>query len=317
MNEFDAIISCMLFGSSLETRDLRLVLAITEAGGATRAARVLHLSQSAVSHQLRGLEERLGQNVFDRVGRKLTLTPAGERLLQLAREVLQPIAQVEMELKRAATPERQKLRLATQCYTAYHWLPSALSRLTSEHPGVDLSIASEVANDVGSALAEGLLDLGLCVFPPASPRFERIKLFDDELLLAVPRGHPLSKKRFILGRELSKETLVMNPVSSEERDRVQKALFAEGGRFARVIRVPTSEAIVELVRAGLGVSILAGFTLCARLERGEIDAVRLTRRGLRRTWTGVFRRGSRVTAPILTLLETVKAQGIAGRKSKG
>ena len=157
----------------LEARDLRLVRAIAEHGGATRASKQLHLSQSAISHQLRGLEDRLGVPLFRREGRKLCITPAGERLVQLSHEVLGSLLRVELELKRGLRQERRKLRVATQCYTAYHWLPRALTALISEHPDVDLVLTSKVLGDASHALKDEEVDLALCIAPPKRGRFSR------------------------------------------------------------------------------------------------------------------------------------------------
>lgn len=129
-------------------------------------------------------------------------------------------------------------------------------------------------------------------------------------MLAVPRGHALARKAFVQGRDLKNETLIQTNVSSNERERVLKALFRSGPpTIARVLRLPVTEAVLDLVQAGMGVSILAGFTLSSRLSRGDIEAVRLTRRGLPRSWTGVFRKGSPVLLPIRTLLEQLKHAG--------
>ncbi|HEX7668400.1 MAG TPA: LysR family transcriptional regulator [Polyangiaceae bacterium] len=294
----------------LETRDLRLVHAIAEAGGATQAARLLHLSQSAVSHQLRGLEERLGVPMFEREGRKLRITPAGERVVQLSRDVLGPLAHAELELRRGAGLKRPKLRIATQCYTAYHWLPQALAALSARHPEIDLTIVSETAGDVASALEDNRLDLALCVIPPPGRNFGRQTLFRDELVLAVARGHRLAKKKYVEGRDLSTETLIQNEVESSQRERVRKMLFKEGQGFARVIRIPVTDAILELVQAGMGVGLFADFMLRARVERGELEAVPLTRSGIHRTWTGVFRRASPLVGPIATLLHAVKQEAV-------
>ncbi|HET9955575.1 MAG TPA: LysR family transcriptional regulator, partial [Polyangiaceae bacterium] len=117
---------------TLEVRDFRLVRAIAEAGGATHAGRHLNLSQSAVSHQLRGLEQRVGVALFRRSGRKLAITPAGQRFLEVGRQVLGPLLQLELELRRASQQARPKLRVGTQCYTAYHWLPQVLSALAAQ-----------------------------------------------------------------------------------------------------------------------------------------------------------------------------------------
>ncbi|HWL86497.1 MAG TPA: LysR family transcriptional regulator, partial [Polyangiaceae bacterium] len=116
--------------SMLEVRHLRLVRAIAEEGGPTRAAARLHLTQSAVSHQLSELEGRLGVALFTRVRRQLKLTPAGARLLEAARTMLVDLSRVERELHHAGTRKRATIRIAVECFTAYHWLPAVLAALT-------------------------------------------------------------------------------------------------------------------------------------------------------------------------------------------
>lgn len=298
-------------GGSLEARDLRLVLAIAEAGGATRAAKRLHLSQSAVSHQLRGLEQRLGVPLFRRDGRRLVITDAGQRLVELAHQVLAPLLQAELELKRGGFRERPKLRVATQCYTAYHWLPKAILTMAAEHPEVELVLSHEVLGDPLDALREDRVDVALCVRPPRRGNFKHVPLFKDEMLLAVPRGHALARKPYVEGCDLTEQTLVQTNVSSAERDYVLRLIFGSAPpKVGGVLRVPVAEAVLDLVQAGLGVSILVGFTLQSRLARGDIEAVRLTKRGLPRSWTGVFRKDSPVTAPIRTLLAQLKHAGL-------
>ena len=299
-----------MHAGTLETRDLRLVQAIAEAGGATQAAKRLHLSQSAVSHQLRGLEERLGLELFQRQGRRLRITRAGQKLVELAQQVLLPLLQAELELKRGMFRERPKLRVATQCYTAYHWLPRALQALMTEHPEVELVLQSDVVGDADEHLREDRSDVVLCVMPPSKASLTRMPLFKDELVLAVPRGHRLARKKYVEGIDLAEETLVQNNTSALERERVKKILFGEHGGVKHVLRLPVTEAVLDLVQAGMGVSILASFTLGARIERGEIESVRLTRRGFPRTWSGVYRKGSRLEAPIRTLLATLKRYGL-------
>lgn len=292
----------------LETRDLRLVQAIAEAGGATRAAKRLHLSQSAVSHQLRSLEERLGLPLFERKSGRLSITAAGQRLVELARQILVPLKQVELELRRGVYRERVKLRVSTQCYTAYHWLPRALTTLMTEHPQVELVLQSDVAGPAAEQLKADRSDLVLCVSSKVSGPYVQVPLFDDELVLAVPCGHRLARKRFVEGKDLADETLIQPEASVVERERVRKQLFRQGERVKGVLRLPAAEAALDLVRAGLGVSILASFTLRSRVARGELCSVRLTQRGLRRAWSGVFRQRSPLSEPISTLLSTLQRQ---------
>lgn len=295
---------------TLETRDLRLVQAIAQTGGATQAAKHLHLSQSAVSHQLRSLEERLGVELFRRQGGRLCITSAGERLVALAQQVLLPLLQTELELKRGGFRERPKLRVATQCYTAYHWLPKALQALMAQHPEVELVLQGDIVGEAEQHLRDDHADVVLCVMPPAKGRFVRLPLFKDELVLAVPRGHALARKKYVEGSDLAEETLIQSPTSPQERERVKNLLFGAHGGVKHVLRLPVTEAVLDLVQAGMGVSILAGFTLAGRIQRGELEAVRLTKRGLARSWSGVFAKDSALQGPIRTLLGTLKRHGL-------
>jgi LysR family transcriptional regulator for metE and metH len=129
-------------------------------------------------------------------------------------------------------------------------------------------------------------------------------------VLAVPRGHSLAHKKYVEGADLTEQTLIMSPTSQHERDRVKNLLFGEHGGVKHVLRLPVTEAVLDLVQAGMGVSILAGFTLGPRIQRGELAAVRLTKPGLKRAWSGVFPKGSRLEGPIRTLLGTLKRHGL-------
>ena len=114
----------------VEVRHLRLVAAIADSGSLTRAGDRLHLTQSALSHQLRDIESRLGAALFLRVGKRLVLTPAGERLLASARDVLDRLQQTELEIRELGKERGGVLRLTTECYTCYHWLPPSAMAAT-------------------------------------------------------------------------------------------------------------------------------------------------------------------------------------------
>ena len=124
----------------LEIRHLRLVREVSLAGSLTRAGAVLHLTQSALSHQLRDIESRLDTPLFLRVGKRMILTPAGERLLRSAEDVLATIEQTEEAIRRLAGAGRGLLRLTTECYTCYHWLPARLREFHERFPRVEVEI---------------------------------------------------------------------------------------------------------------------------------------------------------------------------------
>ena len=118
----------------LEIRHLRLVAAVADVGSLTRAGDRLHLTQSALSHQLRDIEARLGAALFLRVGKRLVLTPAGERLLASASDVLERLEQAEQDIREMGRDRAGVLRLTTECYTCYHWLPPLLLATAAVSP---------------------------------------------------------------------------------------------------------------------------------------------------------------------------------------
>src|SRR5690242_2243376 len=124
----------------LEVRHLRLVAAVADVGSLTRAGDRLHLTQSALSHQLRDIESRLGAALFLRVGKRLVLTPAGERLLSSAKDVLARLEETEQAIRQMGRDKAGVLRITTECYTCYHWLPPLLGQYRRRYPRVEVRI---------------------------------------------------------------------------------------------------------------------------------------------------------------------------------
>ncbi len=181
----------------LEVRHLRLVSAIAEEGTMTRAAQRLHLTQSALSHQLRDAEERLGTKLFLRTKRKMIPTPPGEWLLESARRLLAELERTESAIRRAAAGEEGVLRLATECYTCYHWLPSRLARFRQKFPKVELSILAEATRNPLPFLKEGLLDVALVYNLVPDKRLAYRSLFEDEMVGIFRPDHPLARRAFL------------------------------------------------------------------------------------------------------------------------
>ena len=149
----------------LDIRHLKLVRAVTSAGSLTGAGTVLNLTQSALSHQLRDIESRLGTPLFLRVGKRMRLTPAGERLLRSADEVLEAIERTEDSIRQLSGADRGVLRLSTECYTCYHWLPPLLKRYRRAHPNVEVRINGDATSDPLPHLLGGGLDVAILSTP--------------------------------------------------------------------------------------------------------------------------------------------------------
>jgi len=276
---------------NLELRHLRLLQAIAEEGSVTRAGLRLHLTQSALSHQLRDAEERLGVSLFDRVGRRLVLAPAGERLLRSARAVPEELGRAEEEIRRGAESPRGLIRLTTQCNTVYHWLPARLRRFQRTHPDVDLEVVAGATDDPVPALVAGAIDLAIVYRSTRDSRLRLRPLFRDEMVVVMHPGHRLRRAPFIAAADLAPEHLILYSTPREANLVFREVLIPAGVSPERVTHIQLTEAIVEMVKAGIGLSVLARFAVAPQLERGELVARPLTRGGRFRHWSAAYRKG--------------------------
>jgi len=270
-------------GMDLEVRHLRLVAAVAEVGSLTRAGDRLHLTQSALSHQLRDIESRLGAPLFLRVGKRLVLTPAGERLLESAEDVLERLEQTERDIRQMGKERAGVLRLTTECYTCYHWLPPLLIRYRKKFPRVEVRIDVAATGHPIENLLAGKRDLAITSHEPSDRRLVSRVVFDDELMVMASRHHKFAQQPHVRLSEMRDETLFVYPPKEESRV-LQEVLLPAGAVPARIEEVMLTEAITELVKAGLGVAVLAPWSVRPLLDAGAIVARPLTARGLHREW---------------------------------
>ena len=275
---------------ALEVRHLLLVQAIAEEGSLTRAGLRLHLTQSALSHQLRDAEERLGVRLFERIGRRLVLAGPGKQLLSSARRVLEDLGRTEEEIRRGAGRARPVIRLTTQCNTVYHWLPSRLLRFQRVHPDVDLDVVAGATDDPVPALLEGAIDLAIVYRATRDPRLRLRPLFRDEMVVVMRPGHRLSRAPFVAAGDLAPEHLILYSTPREANLVFREVLIPAGVSPKRLTHIQLTEAIIEMVKAGLGVSVLARWSVAPQVERGELAAVPLTREGRFRHWSAAYRK---------------------------
>ena len=271
----------------LEIRHLRLVSAVADLGSLTRAGDRLHLTQSALSHQLRDIESRLGAALFLRVGKRLVLTPAGERLLASARDVLERLERTEDEIRQLGKDRAGVLRITTECYTCYHWLPPLLVRFRKRFPRVEVRIDVAATGRPLDMLLAGKIDLAIMSTPVNDRRLASRPVFDDELVVAAARDHRFAKQTHVRLSELQQETLYVYPPKEESRV-LQEVLLPSGHAPAKVEEVMLTESIAELVKAGLGVSVLARWAVQPLVDAGALVVRPLTARGLHREWRAVM-----------------------------
>jgi LysR family transcriptional regulator, regulator for metE and metH len=272
---------------TLEVRHLSLVNEIASTGSVTRAAERLHLTQSALSHQLRDIESRLGIQLFLRLGKRMVLTPPGERVLGAAKRVLDEIGRAEEDLKLMSQNGKGVLRLCTQCNTGYHWLPPLLQSFHRKYPGVDVQIMVNATERPIEALLDGQIDLAVVTSDVTDKRLQPVPLFDDELVAVVAPTHPFAKRSSIEPDDFADEHLIIYTDDRHDSYTFTRILGPAGVEPARVSQVPLTEAILELVKAGLGVSVMARWAIEPALKTGAVQAVKIGKRGVYRSWTAV------------------------------
>ena len=278
--------------SELDLRHLRLVAELHATGGATGAAERLGVTQSAVSHQLRDLESRVGQRVYTRAGKRLVLTPAGQRLLDAARTVMTELDRAEADVRRMRDGTTGTLRITAECHTGYHWLPQVLRTFRGRHPGVEVEIAVQHSARPVDALLEGSLDLALVTSTVRDRRLRVRRLASDEHVAVVHGKHAWVKKPFVTPAELGSEDLLLYSMSPHASFTVRRILEPAGVRPARVRFVQLTEAILEMVKAGLGVTVMPAWVVRPALKGGKLRTVRITRAGIHREWSAATLAGA-------------------------
>jgi LysR family transcriptional regulator for metE and metH len=270
-----------------------------EEGSLTRAGERLNLTQSALSHQLKQIENSLGVTLFTRMKKRLILTEAGEELAKRARCILTAIADLEHDLRERASGHRGRLRLATQCYTCYEWLPPLLKRFYRSHPNVDVQIVADATSNPLDALRKGEIDLAIVSCPAAEVDVQWFDLFRDEMLLIVPTGHRLASRPYVTAADFTREHLIAySPPSENYFYRQYLARSAAPPENFTVIKL--TEAILAMVRGGLGVTVASRWAVADELRSGRIAGIRIGPDGFYREWRAAVRASNRSLSTALS-----------------
>jgi LysR family transcriptional regulator for metE and metH len=297
----------------LEIRHLRMAAAVAASGSVTRAAADLHLTQSAISHQLKDIEERLGTPLFLRVGKRMVPTPAGERVLAAARRVLDDVVATEEEVRRLATERAGVLRVCAQCNTGYHWLPEVVEAFRRSHPAVDVVLSIECTTTPIDALLDGRLDLAIVTQEVEHQRVRVRPLFEDEHAAIVAPDHPFASRPFVRAEDFAGERLLLYSGSSEESFTVQRILRPAGVTPAQVSFVMLTEAILAMVRARLGISVLQTWSVEPAIRAGDVRAVPITPGGIQRRWSAATLRAAPPSSYVDAFVELVATRAMPAR----
>ena len=289
----------------IEIRHLQALVALVETGNLSKAGRRLHLSQPALSHQIKSVEEHLGAALFVRKSQPLRLTPAGERLLAAAYEVLKSLRQCERDLARIAEGGAGQLRIAVECHSCFEWLMPAMDRFREGWPEVEMDLVSGFHADPTGLLLEDKADL--VVVSTAKPRRGVVheKLFRYEVFALLARTHPLARKEYLTARDFAKEMLITYPVPDDRLDLVREVLAPAGVDPERRTAMLTV-AILQLVASGRGVAGMPGWAVQPFLDRGYVAHRPVRRSGLHATLYAATTEELAGTAYMAEFIETMR-----------
>ncbi len=269
---------------------LRAILALADSGSLTAAAQRLHLTQSALSHQIRGLEQHFQVSLFRRKSRPLQLTPAGERLLRLAKQVLPQLEDCELALEHMGRGRSGRLHIAIECHSCFQWLMPALDAYRESWPEVELDLTQAHSFQPLPALHSGRVDLVISSDRHPHPALHFQPLFSYESLLVVAANHPLASKSSIQPGDLETETLITYPVEPGRLDVFSRFLHPARVHPAEIRHVELTPLVIQLVASGRGVAVLPGWAVQEYLGGEQLATLRLGRRGVWGTLYAVVRR---------------------------
>jgi len=269
----------------IELRHLRTVSALRGAGTLVEAAERVYLTQSALSHQLKDLEARLGCTLFIRKTRPMRFTSAGKRLLQLADQVLPLVQAASLDLARLAGGQSGRLYMSIECHSCFEWLLPAINAYREDWPEVELDIAGGFHFQPLPALIRGDLDLVVTSDPIDDAGLAYLPLFGYEAQIALGMDHPLAEKEWIEAEDLANETLIAYPIDHSRLDIFTLFLDPAGVAPARVRTAELTTMMVQLVASGRGVCCLPNWAVHEYIQREYVVARSLGEEGV---WPNLY-----------------------------
>jgi len=266
----------------LEFRHLRTIKAIHDQGGLARAADVLNITQSALSHQVKALEDQAGMELFLRRSKPLKLSKAGHKLLKLAEEILPRVEAVEMDFSETIAGKAGRLHIAIECHACFDWLFPVLEQFRKSWGQVDVDIRPSLAFDALPALQREEVDVAISDDPEAIAGITFIPLFDYEPTFICATDHPLAQKDYIVAEDLRDQTLITYPEDKTRLDVYTELLTPAKIEPKALRQIELTAVIMLLVASNRGVSVLPDWVVANEQYGHDFVTKRITKNGLSR-----------------------------------
>ena len=279
-----------MFQPRLEMRHLRMLQAMARTGSVTRAAAMLGLTQSALSHQIREAERRLGQDLFVLRDKRMQLTPTAVALSEEAGRILGQLERLEGRIVRDRGGMRHIVRIGCGAYSGYRWLPRFLRVFQQQAPDIDIEVVADATQRPLQELQDRDIDVAVTSAVPDKSTTRSLRLFRDELVLIMAPSHPLAGKEVIVAQDLSDQVYISYSAIVEKGHEYDRFIKPAQVSYRSMLKVELTEAIVELVIGGFGISILSRWAVSHYLQSGVLAAARVTRKGLHVDWYAATRK---------------------------
>lgn len=266
----------------IEFRHLRTIKAIHDTGGLARAADQLHITQSALSHQIKGIEDQAGVELFVRRSKPLKLSAAGMKMLAAAERILPQVAALEAEFSGLVAGSSGRLHIAIECHACFEWLFPVLEQFRKAWPEVDVDIRPGLAFDALPALRKEAVDLVISSDPEQLPETDFTPLFDYEPVFVAAATHPLAQKKVIEAEDFRGETLITYPVDRARLDIFSQLLTPAKVEPAAVRQVELTAVILLLVASNRGVAVLPDWVVREVRYNSDYVTRPLTKEGITR-----------------------------------
>lgn len=264
----------------IERTHLEIIRAVNELGSVTAAAESLFVTQPALSHSIRKLEDALGLKIWTREGRSLRLTQGGEHLLSVASRLLPQLERAEQQLQQFAKGERGTLRIGMECHPCYQWLLKVAAPFLEDWQAVDMDVIQKFQFGGIDALYGHDIDVLVTPDPIKKKGLAFEPVFDYEQVLVVDKTHPLRKAKYVKPEQLAGETLITYPVSIDRLDVFSHFLTPAGILPKRHKQIETTEVMLQMVACGRGVAALPRWLVLEQQDRFPLVPIRLGKTGI-------------------------------------
>lgn len=275
-------------------RQMKVFKTVAEHLNFTQAARELHLSQPAVSMQVKQLEDSVGLPLFEHTGKKIQLTEAGREIYQYARTLFQTFGEMEEVISAMKGLGTGHLNIAVAS-TVNYFAPRLLAAFHRGYPGIDLRLDVANRERLMGLLKNNEIDIVLMGLPPEDIDLEYEPFMENPLVVIAPPGHPLQHERKIPADRLSEEVFLMREAGSGTRLAMERFFTEQSITISTGMQMTRNEAIKQAVRAGMGLGVVSAHTIELELETGRLVVLDVEGFPLRRHWYMVYRKGKRLS----------------------